>query len=42
MAISKTHNDVSYLRNRDLTIDFVELDKGFSMEVSEIRKDASL
>ena len=39
---SKMRKDGSKLRNRDLNIDFVELDVGFHMRLSKMRKDASI
>ena len=39
---SKMRKDASKLRNRGLKIENVELDKGFTMMVSKIRKDVSL
>ena len=37
---SKMRKDVSKLRNHDLKNKFVELDVGFSMAASKMRKDA--
>jgi len=37
---SKMRKDVSKLRNHDFKMKFVELDVGFSMAVSKMRKDA--
>ena len=39
---SKMRKDDSKLRNRGFKIDFVELDVGFSVVVSKMRKDVSL
>ena len=39
---SKMRKDASKLRNRGLKIENVELDEGFSVLVSKIRKDVSL
>ena len=36
----KMRKDASKLRNRGLKIDFVELDVGFSVVLSKMRKDA--
>ena len=37
---SKMRKDASKLRNHDLKMKFVELDVGFSMAISKMRKDA--
>ena len=37
---SKMRKDASKLRNHDFKMKFVELDVGFSMAVSKMRKDA--
>ena len=40
MEHSKMRKDASKLRNHDFKMKFVELDVGFSMAVSKMRKDA--
>ena len=40
MEHSKMRKDASALRNHDLKMKFVELDAGFSVVVSKVRKDS--
>ena len=42
VLVFKMRKDGSKLRNRDLNIDFVELDVGFHMRLSKMRKDTSV
>ena len=42
VVVSKMRKDASKLRNRGLKIENVELDKGFPLVVSKIRKHVSL